>query len=332
MLHSFQEKFGRTSEHIQSMRLEWRDARGTAPDDHIGGFSPVRCGRNAPPFHFLVGMEHYHRLRFTGVRTRVESRSRKNLFSQHLVLSSQSLRILAQCRASIRGIVRAYRFPLVSADPLHFVVLDAFYAKRYILFVRMSDEKWAEPLMERRNPKVLAQILDATFECLARQGSMSISLREIAKHAGVALSQLHYYFDSKENLLAEAVLYKTRKIIQELRSELHTAPSLEERIHQFGQFLRSDRVLGSDWQKVYFDLLSSSIWVPRMAEAMRSVQEEMLQVVLADDQLRIMNRSEARLILAALDGLALQYLQGAPDEELQTAYELLGKALIRLRG
>ncbi|MDQ0189080.1 TetR family transcriptional regulator [Alicyclobacillus cycloheptanicus] len=186
--------------------------------------------------------------------------------------------------------------------------------------------------MERRNPKVLAQILDATFECLARQGSMSISLREIAKHAGVALSQLHYYFDSKENLLAEAVLYKTRKIIQELRSELHTAPSLEERIHQFGQFLRSDRVLGSDWQKVYFDLLSSSIWVPRMAEAMRSVQEEMLQVVLADDQLRIMNRSEARLILAALDGLALQYLQGAPDEELQTAYELLGKALIRLRG
>jgi AcrR family transcriptional regulator len=186
-------------------------------------------------------------------------------------------------------------------------------------------------LKERKTSGVYEKILEATIRCLAETGSKAVSLRDIANLANVALSQIHYYFENKESLLIEASSYAIRKGVEGLREELSNVTSVVERIKKASHYLRSNHVLGSDWQKVYFDLLVISIWNPNMAKAMKQLQEELVQVILAEDmQIGIRDTGMARLVLAALDGLALQFFQGARREEIAVAYGHLEEALITL--
>jgi len=50
-----------------------------------------------------------------------------------------------------------------------------------------------------------SQIIAAATSVLGRQGYSDTSLKEIAREAGVAPGLLHYYFESKEELLLEVV-------------------------------------------------------------------------------------------------------------------------------
>ncbi len=48
-------------------------------------------------------------------------------------------------------------------------------------------------------------ILDATLQILGEQGLASLTHRAVAKRAGVSLALTSYHFDSKENLVSEAL-------------------------------------------------------------------------------------------------------------------------------
>lgn len=50
-----------------------------------------------------------------------------------------------------------------------------------------------------------AQILDAARSVLSRQGYAETSMKDIAREAGVAAGLLHYYFESKEEILVQVV-------------------------------------------------------------------------------------------------------------------------------
>ena len=56
------------------------------------------------------------------------------------------------------------------------------------------------------NPDARARLLQATIEILNEEDDPSgITVRQIAERAGVALGSINYYFQSKDNLLYEAV-------------------------------------------------------------------------------------------------------------------------------
>ena len=57
--------------------------------------------------------------------------------------------------------------------------------------------KWKKQI----NPKILI----SAFECISTNGYANVSLRDIASEAGVALSQINYYFNNKEGLFVEVV-------------------------------------------------------------------------------------------------------------------------------
>ena len=48
-------------------------------------------------------------------------------------------------------------------------------------------------------------ILNATYKCIYELGVSGISMRSIAKEAGVNQPMLHYYFKNRENLLTESL-------------------------------------------------------------------------------------------------------------------------------
>src|SRR5205807_8534121 len=59
------------------------------------------------------------------------------------------------------------------------------------------------------------QIVRAAAAVLARQGYGETSLKDVAREAGVAPGLLHYYFESKQELLLEVVVRMEHEMIQD---------------------------------------------------------------------------------------------------------------------
>ena len=64
---------------------------------------------------------------------------------------------------------------------------------------------------ERRN-----EILEVTCEVVIERGFAATRIADVAKRLGVSSSLIHYHFDSKEQLLAEAFAHYARKDLAEM--------------------------------------------------------------------------------------------------------------------
>ena len=65
------------------------------------------------------------------------------------------------------------------------------------------------------DPGRRGQIVRAAADVLARQGYGETSLKDVAREAGVAPGLLHYYFESKQELLLEVVVRMEHEMIQD---------------------------------------------------------------------------------------------------------------------
>lgn len=80
----------------------------------------------------------------------------------------------------------------------------------------MSESAQGPPEGVRGEAAVKAALLDATADLLAAVGPTALSLREVARRAGVNHGQIHHYFGSKRALLVEAM----RKLARDHRASM----------------------------------------------------------------------------------------------------------------
>ena len=75
-----------------------------------------------------------------------------------------------------------------------------------------------EPEAVRGEAAVKAALLEATADLLASVGPTTLSLREVARRAGVNHGQVHHYFGSKRGLLLEAMRMLARDHLANMRA------------------------------------------------------------------------------------------------------------------
>jgi AcrR family transcriptional regulator len=75
-----------------------------------------------------------------------------------------------------------------------------------------------------------SQIVHAAAKVLGRQGYGATSLKDVAREARVAPGLLHYYFESKEELLVEVVTVMERQMIAEWKAAIAGIEDPLERI------------------------------------------------------------------------------------------------------
>ena len=75
-----------------------------------------------------------------------------------------------------------------------------------------------------------SQIVHAAAKVLGRQGYGATSLKDVAREAGVAPGLLHYYFESKEELLLEVVVAVERQLIADWQEAIAGIDDPLERI------------------------------------------------------------------------------------------------------
>jgi len=178
------------------------------------------------------------------------------------------------------------------------------------------------------------QILEAAYRCLAQNGSANVSTRDIARESGVTLSLIHYYFPNKEELLVAAASEAISREIAALQEEVSPFINLEDRGIACIRFIRRRfEYEDTKWRKVYFDLLSQAAWSDKIAQQVRRLQDSLVSTIIVglnETQSDLNLNAFSRLFLAALNGLALQFLHHAPKNELDDAYAFLETTLCSL--
>ena len=108
------------------------------------------------------------------------------------------------------------------------------------------------------------KILDAAFERLAREGYARLSVREIARDAGVNHALINYHFRSKDQLVI-AVLDEANRRLLERQSRMYAEPgNFADKWAEARRFYKSD--LASGFVRMQAELWAASLSNPSLRE------------------------------------------------------------------
>ena len=161
------------------------------------------------------------------------------------------------------------------------------------------------------------QILEATLRVIGRSGRESVTHRAVAEEAGVPLGSTTYYFDSRDDLLRQALEYVASHEVERygrLGEELRTVKSGRE----LADRLISELVSAAEDRVAY--IAEYELWLEagRRAELREAAQSwcdaEQRAVAGAMETLGSSDpRADASLVVAAIDGLGERVLAREED-------------------
>jgi DNA-binding transcriptional regulator YbjK len=176
------------------------------------------------------------------------------------------------------------------------------------------------------------QILDATLRVIGRDGRESVTHRAVAEEAGVPLGSTTYYFDSRDDLLGQALEHVAAQEVERygrLGEELRSVKSGRE----LADRLISELVAAAEDRVAY--IAEYELWLeagrrPELREAAQSwCNAEQRSVAGALEVLGSSDpRADASLVVAALDGLGERVL--AREEDPAAAAKELRPEMRRL--
>lgn len=175
------------------------------------------------------------------------------------------------------------------------------------------------------------KILEAAYECLSTRGYANVTMRNIADEADVALSQLTYYYKSKEKLFTEVISKMASQYIREIETMMSTTVDLNEKIVSLTQYFKE---MLSDKQKLlklFIDFAAQALWIPSFREQVDSLFDSLTELIerfiLNDSQAHqsmpnYSSKAIAKLILGALFGTSVQTLLSADKKDSFESFDL----------
>ncbi len=122
-------------------------------------------------------------------------------------------------------------------------------------------------------------ILDATHKCIYEQGIARISMRSIAREAKVSQSILHYYFKSKEDLLAEYIETLLDRFIYEIERRYNQSDSPEKKLEAVFDAGKAFCSRQRDLFVAFVDSWELSIRNPKMKRFFSSLYERLTKLI-----------------------------------------------------
>lgn len=187
------------------------------------------------------------------------------------------------------------------------------------------------PQTRRTRAEIAAEtrdaILNAACEIIAEEGFEKIRMRMVAERAGVSTAALHYHFDNREKLFAEALRYSfehTGRDVYHHPSETDTATKRLARI--ITASLPTTESLRREWA-MYQELWCRANREPQarsVAIELNRAQQGWIEETLADgialgEFKRCDTVALAGLISSLCDGFGVQLMFGNPALSIDSA-------------
>ncbi|HEX5148363.1 MAG TPA: TetR/AcrR family transcriptional regulator [Candidatus Limnocylindrales bacterium] len=122
---------------------------------------------------------------------------------------------------------------------------------------------------ERASSQTRARILDAARSCLLADGYSNLSTRRVAEAADVPLSQIHYYFGSKQELILAVLADQTERLLDRQREMFDSPEPLWVRWELACDFLDAD--IESGYVRILQEMIAAG-WAD--AEVAAAVREQ----------------------------------------------------------
>jgi len=188
--------------------------------------------------------------------------------------------------------------------------------------------------MQQKTGKVnpSERILLTAFECLSTRGYANVSMRNIADEAGVALSQLTYYYKNKENLFTEVINMMMDQYLKEIKSTLESTTDVKDKIASLVKFFKELIRNKPDLLRLFIDFTAQALWVPSFSEQLDSLFNDLTEIIERNLPIdTIVNRNSlgyspksiAKLLFGALFGTSIQIILGSDRD---SAFESLNLA------
>jgi AcrR family transcriptional regulator len=161
------------------------------------------------------------------------------------------------------------------------------------------------------------RIIDAMRRSVAQRGTAASTFDRVSREAGVSRGLLHYYFGTKEQLLAEAVRRDCELRLELLERQLSTAKTADDFIALMAQNLQETVRVDPDFVTLVFELFTLSRRnediAAEYAGLMRNTREQvagMLATAQREGVLRLHAEPEAvaEVLFSMGDGMALRLL------------------------
>jgi len=175
------------------------------------------------------------------------------------------------------------------------------------------------------------KILLAAYNCLSTRGYANVTMRNIADEAGVALSQLTYYFKNKEKLFTEVINRMASQYIREIETRMSAAADLNEKIVSLTQFFTEMLRDKPKLLKLFIDFTAQALWIPSFREQVDSLFVSLTvlieKCILNDPATHqsvpmYSSNAIAKLILGALFGTSVQTLLSANKDDAFESFNL----------
>ncbi|HUG31367.1 MAG TPA: TetR/AcrR family transcriptional regulator [Acidimicrobiia bacterium] len=118
------------------------------------------------------------------------------------------------------------------------------------------------------DPPTRSTILGAAKDALVENGYSALSTRNIAQRAGVPLSQIHYHFGTKQNLVLEVLEEENRRLLQRQARLYEADMPFWKQWEQACDFLDDD--LASGYVRVLQEMTAAGWGDDEIAAAVRA--------------------------------------------------------------
>jgi AcrR family transcriptional regulator len=162
-------------------------------------------------------------------------------------------------------------------------------------------------------------LLDATCRVVAKSGAHGLRMNHVAREAGVSNALLHYYFETRAELLARAFAYAEDRVYEHAGIELDGLETAEEQLRRFLHlYVKDDVVFQENWV-LWNEMWSSSLFDPDMRPAIEEAYRRWIAFIVdlveqgrTDGSIAAgVDPEEAGARLAAVvDGIGSQLLLG----------------------
>jgi AcrR family transcriptional regulator len=184
------------------------------------------------------------------------------------------------------------------------------------------------------------RIVDAMRSSVALRGVAGSTFDHVARDAGVSRGLLHYYFGSKERLLAEVVRRDTELRMARLDEQLARASSAADFIEMLRSTLEAMLRDDTEFLTLAFEVFTLSRRNPDIAaeyqQLVRRTREQVAAVLAAKQDAGILTlhgdpEAIAEIIFGLGDGLALRLL-GEPERDHRATVDAGTRAVAALIG
>src|SRR5665648_1265914 len=123
------------------------------------------------------------------------------------------------------------------------------------------------------------KILFSAYELVSTKGYANVSLRNIADHAKVVLSQVNYYFVNKEGLMVAVVKMMADKFILEIEEVLKNGDSSKEKMISLTQYYKDILTNNPSLLRIFYDLTAMSLWSEKFSKLLDVLFEKLTSLI-----------------------------------------------------